>query len=171
MTTYDPRKDPHPVEASIRALGELTLVGSRAILGAEPIATPESDWDFYLVPKVPPEQPEWANAPWLRENARMDTVRNALNKLGFKLLPGEGGPYGRDQQIYGIWRLEAHTAYGRDWPGVDVIVVTPEVWKRRRGVLARIAQLGRPGGLLCRGLKAEVAWGSFWWAISDLRSA
>jgi hypothetical protein len=143
--TYEPRSDHHPVEPALRSLGELTLVGSRSLHSWPPIATPESDWDFYLVPKPA-------------------AATSVLESLGLRRLPGEGGPYGADQQIEGIWRLEAHTAYGRDWPGVDVIVCAPGVAAIRLPVLARIATMGRTGGLLCRGVKSERAWGAFWFA-------
>lgn len=162
--TYEPRKDTHPVLPALQLLGDLTLVGSRALQACPAIATPESDWDYYLTPTA-----DAAAAPspavWMRaETARLEEMAAALRSLGFALLAGEGGPYGADQMIEGIWRLEAHRAYGRDWPGVDVILARREVTAVRLPVLERIAQSGRQGGLLCRGLKAEKAWGIHWWA-------
>jgi len=160
MTLYEPRNDRHPVEPGLAALGNLTLVGSRALHAWPPIATPESDWDYYLVPPVPED-------PTKRDYERLGTAFagaiTAMEAMGLHRLPGEGGPYGKDEQIEGIWRLEPHIAYGRDWPGVDVILTSPKVWERRRLVLARIANAGAGGGLMCRGLKTETSWGMFWW--------
>lgn len=150
--TYDPKADEHPVTPRLRTLGDLTLVGSRAFDAYHKFATAASDWDYYLSPAM------------LRHDSEdLHSIEVALKQLGFVRLKGEGGPYGADQAIYGIWRFEAHTAYGRDWPHVDVIVCSRAVAAVRLPVLARIANSGVRGGRLCRGLKAETSWGMFWW--------
>lgn len=143
-STYDPRRDEHPVAPALRGLGELTLVGSRAFDPWLKFATAESDWDYYLVLKTPGGY-------------------NPLKDLGFVPLAG-GGPYGADGEIAGIWRLPEHTAYGRTWAAVDLIVCSADVAARRLPVLERITRMGRRGGELCRGIKSEAAWGAFWFA-------
>jgi len=152
---YNPRTDEHPVATALRAIGPLTLVGSRCFNPWHKLAGPESDWDYYLT--FPGEGEE-------RDNEENRT-RAALECLGFERLPGFGGPYGEDGAIAGIWRLPAVEMFGRAWSNVDVIVLHESVATWRLPVLARMSQ-SKKIGELCRGIKSERAWGTFWWVIN-----
>lgn len=167
---YSSKSDPHPVEVRLRELGVLTLVGSRAQQDPQ-VATPDSDYDFYLWPwaedvaKCPPGQYAWETP----EMVRLAQIRKALEEIGFKRLPGEGGPYGSDEAIEGIWRLDAANVFGRNFSHVDVIVARAEVGVWRVKVLQDLVFWSAPMGRMTRGLKAEKAWGAFWYAMARFR--
>lgn len=146
----------HPIAVRLDQLGDLHLVGSRSfgtvfVDGRHcELWNKESDWDYYLGAKLTKDGYQTSLRPcW-----------TALEAMGFTRLDGEGGPYGRDQLIEGVWRLAAGEAFGVAYPHVDVILGTVEEIAYRMKVWSRIVQSGSP---LPRALKAERAWGAFWW--------
>jgi hypothetical protein len=151
MTTYKPSVH-HPVAQALGSLGRLTLVGSRAVQcwPLDKIAGPDSDWDYYL------------DVPEPRE------LIPRLQEMGFVCLPSEGGPYGADDMIEGIWRLPAGPLYGQHYPHVDVILLHSEIAEWRLEVLAGLRQSER-AAQIGRGIKAEKAWGTFWWLARRAR--
>lgn len=80
-----------------------------------------------------------------------------------------GGPYGSDEAIYGIWRLDAANVFGRNFSHVDVILARAEVGVWRVKVLQDLVFWSAPMGRMARGLKAEKAWGAFWYAMARFR--
>lgn len=146
----------HPVAPELRKNGDLHLVGSRSFGPVytdggkyKELWTDESDWDYYLGVE--------------RRKADTDPMQwavSALEAIGLVRLPGEGGPYGRDQLVEGVWRLPAAKLYGTTYPHVDVVLGTKDEIAHRMKIWSRIVQTGSS---LPRGLKSERAWGSFWW--------
>jgi len=150
---YRPDRDEHPITGHLRTLGRLTLVGSRAVRcwPSDKIAGPDSDWDYYL------------------DHAEPASLRGPLEAVGLVRLPDTGGPYGEDPAIEGVWRLESVEAFGRAFPHVDVILCETRVADRRLPVL-RALQQERPARI-GRGIKAERAWGAFWWLAGQMGPA
>jgi hypothetical protein len=63
------------------------------------------------------------------------------------------------------WRLEGWKPFPASPPGpdVDAILIPPAELKWRWPIWEELIRHREPGGLICRGLKAEKAWGHFWY--------